>query len=250
MEYVFVTMLGLIAGWLVNLVADTVPERLPFFTYWYRPLFQLPRSVVRLCIEPVLSSVREQRGETVDDMLDQAPTLRYSVVWVSAIGLGWLTYAHSGMSLTGVVMALYAWFFLAIAAIDLEHRKVYNRMLLVALPVMVLFTPFIEGPSILSALAGGIFGFVLFLILAMVWPGAMGMGDVKLAGVIGLVTGFPGILVAILICIFSGGFMAALLLIRTRFQRGQTMAYAPYLVLGAWASLYYGNELWIVYMSI
>ena len=72
----------------------------------------------------------------------------------------------------------------------------------------------------------------------------MGMGDVKLAGVIGLATGFNGVIGALLIGILAGGLAAAVILIRKRTARGQTIAYAPYLVLGAWAALYYGTAIW------
>lgn len=249
MEYVVVTLMSLVAGWIVNLAADNVPERDPFFQNWYLPLFRLPKWL-QIGLRPVLRPLVGSSSVALAEAEEQRPTMRTSIVWLGAILLGWLTYFHSGPTITTAAMALYAWFFLAIAAIDLEHRKVYNRMLLAATPVMLLFTPFIEGPTVWSALGGGLFGFGLFLVLALAWPGAMGMGDVKLAGVIGLVTGFPGIIVAILICIFSGGFVATLVLLRSRFKRGQTIAYAPYLVLGAWISLYYGTEIWTAYMSM
>lgn len=250
MEYVIVTFLGLAAGWFVNLAADTVPDRLPFFSHWYQPFFKMPTLFVEKVSKPLLSPFLSRSPEKMAEVDQMTPSTRHIVSWLGALSLAWLTYFHSGVSLTTLIMATYSWFFLAVAAIDLEHRKVYNRMLLAALPVMLFFTPFIEGPSLFSALAGGIFGFLIFLVLALIYPGGMGMGDVKLAGVIGVVTGFPGVIVAILVCIFSGGFMAALLLMRTKFKRGQTMAYAPYLVLGAWIALFYGTELWVAYMSI
>ncbi len=252
---ILVVVGSLLAGWLVNLAADNVPERYPFFRRWYLPFFRLPRPLVNWIAEPLLLPFIKKSTSEAALARGQTYSRRVAAVWVAALVLGWITYFHSGAfvaesSLTTFAMALYAWFFLAIAVIDLEHRKVYNRMLLATTPIMLLFTPLIEGPTILSAIGGGLFGFLLFLILALVWPGAMGMGDVKLAGVIGLVTGFPGIIVAILICIFSGGFVAAALLLRTRFKRGQTIAYAPYLVLGAWVALYYGTELWDAYMAL
>lgn len=255
MSIVIVVVSSLIAGWLVNLAADNVPDRRPFFSEWYLPFFRLPTLFVKWFASPLLLPFLKSDVSHVTLAKAQTPSQRVIAVWVGSVVLGWISYFHSGAfdlesSLTTIAMALYSWFFLAIAIIDLEHRKVYNRMLLAATPIMLLFTPFIQGPTIWSALGGGIFGFLLFLVLALVWPGAMGMGDVKLAGVIGLVTGFPGIIVAILICIFSGGFVAAGLLLRTRFKRGQTIAYAPYLVLGAWIALYYGTELWDAYMSL
>lgn len=255
MAIFFVIVASLIAGWLVNLAADNVPERRPYFQEWYAPFFRLPSVIAKRVVSPLLLPLLSGNEVAVDLSKRQNSSSRVIIVWVAAVVLGVITYFHSGefnfeSGLTTFAIAIYAWFFLAIAVIDLEHRKIYNRMLLAATPVMLFFTPLIDGPTLWSALGGGLFGFLLFLILALVWPGAMGMGDVKLAGVIGLVTGFPGIIVAILICIFSGGFVAAALLLRTRFKRGQTIAYAPYLVIGALVSLYYGTELWDAYMAL
>ena len=77
----------------------------------------------------------------------------------------------------------------------------------------------------------------------------MGMGDVKLAGLIGLATGLGGVLIALSVGILIGGAAAVILLIYHRFDRQATMAYAPYLVMGAWVALYFGGDLWTMYMT-
>jgi leader peptidase (prepilin peptidase) / N-methyltransferase len=61
----------------------------------------------------------------------------------------------------------------------------------------------------------------------------MGMGDVKLAGVIGLMTGYPVVVTALVAGIVLGGVAAAVLLIARRVGRKTPIAYAPYLALGA-----------------
>jgi leader peptidase (prepilin peptidase)/N-methyltransferase len=75
------------------------------------------------------------------------------------------------------------------------------------------------------------------LVIALLARGGMGMGDVKLAALIGLTTGLSGVLFALYIGILAGGVVGIALLIKNRFRRGQTMAYAPYLVIGAWVVL-------------
>ena len=136
-------------------------------------------------------------------------------------------------------MALYGWFFLAVAIIDLEHRRVLNRMLAAALPLAALSSLVLYAPPPLSALLGAAIAFGLFLVIALVRPGGMGMGDVKLAALIGLVTGLAGVFVALTVGIVAGGIAAVVVLVRSRFDRRVTMAYAPYLVLGAWVALYF-----------
>jgi len=127
---------------------------------------------------------------------------------------------------------LYTAFLLAIGIIDLEHRRVLNVMLLPAAFVALAFS-FLPGmPSPLDALLGGAIGLAAFLIIALVSRGAMGAGDVKLAGVIGLMTGYPDVIPALVFGIMLAGVAAIILLITRRAGRKSTMAYAPYLALG------------------
>ena len=153
------------------------------------------------------------------------------------------------MTLEAGIIALYAWFFLTVAVIDLEHRRVLNRMLLAALPVIALVIMASGTPSLRSSIAGAAIGFGVFLLTALLRPGGMGMGDVKLAGLIGLATGIAGVAIALAVGIVAGGVGGLALMVGHRFDRRATMAYAPYLALGAWVALYFGAELWQAYLT-
>jgi prepilin signal peptidase PulO-like enzyme (type II secretory pathway) len=98
------------------------------------------------------------------------------------------------------------------------------------------FVPGLPGPA--SALVGGLAGFGLFIALALLGRGAMGMGDVKLAGVIGLMLGYPAGLQALAVGILMGGLAAVGMLLARRVKRKSYIAYAPYLSLGALVVLY------------
>ena len=133
--------------------------------------------------------------------------------------------------------------------IDFEHRLVLNRMLLFAVPLVLLGNILMGTPSLTSTLLGSIAGFGFFLLLALLAPGAMGMGDVKLAGFIGLITGLSGVMAALFLGILAGGIAGIVVLIRNRFRRGKTLAYAPYLVLGTWIFLFNIVETLHIYLE-
>lgn len=223
-------LLGLPAGWLVNVLADTIPPRLSFHETWRWPFQRLGLlSVTATPADPALA----------------APTRgRYILVWLAALVLGGFAYARLGVTLQALLVALEAWFFLVVAVIDLEHRLVLNRMIVPAAPVILAANLLLREVSINSLLLGAAAGFGFFLLLALLAPGGMGMGDVKLAGLIGLTIGLSNIVVAIFIAIFIGGIAGAAILIQNRILRrplrGQTMAYAPYLVMGVWVVLFDG----------
>ena len=158
-----------------------------------------------------------------------------------ALGLGGLAYHQWGWTLGMLIITLEAWFFLAIAIIDLQHRLVLNRMIGPALPILFVTNLLLGTAKLSLLLLGALVGFCLFLFIALVVPGAMGMGDVKLAGLIGATVGFGDVLIALYVAVILGGLAAVVLLLKNPTQR--KMAYAPYLVLGTWFVLFNGPSL-------
>lgn len=236
MNTLLIAGISILAGWLVNVAADTLPHGQPLrqrlaagWDWPVRQFFALQST--DLPYRPV------------------ARPRRTLLVFAAAQVLGYLALARSGALGFNLLIAAYAWFFLAVAVIDLEHRRVLNVMLLAFAPVALLASFWTQTPAWGSALAGGLLGFGVFLVIALIRPGGMGMGDVKLAGAIGLVTGLNGVLTALTIGIFAGGFAALGIILGSRMQRtgsapairSLTLAYAPYLVLGAWVALYRGG---------
>ena len=130
-----------------------------------------------------------------------------------------------------LLQLLFAAYFLAIVAIDLEHRLVLNRMTGAGLLAALIIAALGLGPTLPQAIAGAVIGFLFLWIPSLLLPG-MGMGDVKLAAVIGALVGSSSVLTALTLGVLVGGVAAALLLISRRIERHGSMAYAPYLVTG------------------
>ena len=71
----------------------------------------------------------------------------------------------------------------------------------------------------------------------------MGVGDVKLAGLIGLMVGWPNVLVAVVGGIIVGGLVAAVLLLSRLRKRKDQMAFGPFPALMTMVTIVYGQEL-------
>jgi leader peptidase (prepilin peptidase) / N-methyltransferase len=136
------------------------------------------------------------------------------------------------------------------ALIDLEYRIIPNRLtLLGAIVAIVLGTaldPAGEPQRLIAGAAAG--GFLLLAALA--YPGGMGMGDVKLAGVMGLFLGravAPAILIALLAGVLYGGLIIA----RAGAQAARKTAvpFGPFLALGAIVAVYAGEPLIDLYTN-
>lgn len=138
----------------------------------------------------------------------------------------------------------YAWFLTTVLVIDLETRRVLNIMLLPAAVFAVAAGLWLGQPTLASMLGGAAVGFGLFWCLYFVGRikygrGALGFGDVKLVAVIGLMTGYPNVLTALVIGAALGGAAAVVLLLTRRAGWKSTTAYAPYLAAGAMLALWH-----------
>jgi leader peptidase (prepilin peptidase)/N-methyltransferase len=163
-------------------------------------------------------------------------------------------YWQLGPSADLAIAAIYGSFFAVILIIDLEQGLILNKMvfpaMLVAL-VLSLFSSDLETvPSFASAAGGGGLGLGLFLIIAIVSRGGMGWGDVKLAGLIGLVAGFPLVLVAIMLAVLSGGLVAIAMLALKLRERKQTLPFGVFLAIGTVITLVHGTNLWDWYLAL
>jgi len=146
---------------------------------------------------------------------------------------------------------------LALAVIDLETHRLPNAIVLPAFPVGLgllgivaaltgAWTPLLTGLAVAVAFAA------LYAIPAFVRPGAMGMGDVKLAGVLGLYLGWLGLVPATvgLLAGFILGGLAGLAMLLVGRGRTAKIAYGPWLLAGAWVGILFGEPLAEAYLSL
>lgn len=165
---------------------------------------------------------------------------RHRLIIIVSIVLAALMAWHWGWDTKLIVGWLYGFFLLAVIIIDFEHHRVLNVMVAPAAVVAAIFSLLPFTPTPLFALLGGAAGFGVFLLLAIIGRGALGMGDVKLAGVIGLMTGYPNVFWALVIGALVGAGAALFLLLSRKATRKTAIAYAPYLAIGAFVILWAG----------
>ena len=136
------------------------------------------------------------------------------------------------------------------ALIDLEHRIIPNRVVLpgavVALALGLALDPGGEPERVIAALAAG--GFLLLAALA--YPQGMGMGDVKLAAVMGLFLG-RAVGPAMLVALVAGVAVGAAIIARKGAREGRKTAvpFGPFLALGAIVGVYAGEGMADAYLD-
>jgi leader peptidase (prepilin peptidase)/N-methyltransferase len=162
----------------------------------------------------------------------------------------------------GVIGSL-AWLFYfgVVVVIDLEYRLILHPVSLVGALLGLVFG--ILNHGVLNTILGGMAGFgimlafyflgVLFIRFISKTRGddidevALGFGDVNLAGVIGLLLGWPGIVGGIFLAIIIGGVVSGIVvvmgMIQKKYQAFQALPYGPFLVISAAALLYISSAL-------
>ena len=252
--------IGASVGSFLNVVADRTPEG--------RSLVS-PRSYCPSCSRPIPN-------------MEMVPVFSYlwlrgkcrrcgAVIPVRVIFVELLTgllfvaiYLKFGLGPEFVVLGAGVSLLIVVAIIDLEHGPILNRIVLPSMVVLVVLAPFwtelgVSRPflgdsdmpaSIANSLVAGAGAFLLFLGIALTYPQGMGGGDVKLAGLLGLLVGFPEVLLALWIAVLSGGSVAIALLALRKKGRKDVIPFGPYLSLGGIVALVAGSDIISAYQDV
>jgi leader peptidase (prepilin peptidase) / N-methyltransferase len=235
---------GLAIGSFLNVVAARIPLRRSIVRpgsacmscstelAWYDnvPLlsFALLRGRCRHCAATI--SWRYPLVEAITAVLIAGCVLKFGLTWDAAVS------------------ALFCAALVAVSATDVERFVIPNRVVLPAAAV-VLIAQTLLHPSV--EWAAGAFGAALFLFLAaLAYPAGMGMGDVKLALLLGAMTG-RNVPIALM-----AGMIAALVPSAALFARHGSAArkmripFGPFLALGGVVALFAGKTLLNAYLGL
>ena len=138
---------------------------------------------------------------------------------------------------------------IAVAGIDLDHRIIPNRIVVPAaiwgLAATIAFRP----DNVDDALIAGAAAFMALFLAALAYPAGMGMGDVKLAGVMGLYLG-SAVAPAMLVAFLAGSVVGIAIIAREgRDARKKGVPFGPFLALGGLVGILAGPELVDLYVD-
>lgn len=263
---------GLLIGSFLNVVIWRVPRgesvlpgsRCPGCGEAIRPQHNVPviswlvlRGRCARCREPISARY---------PLIEAATAIAFALVaW-------WFTSAYDTAALlgaAGVLPALAAWLALAgylwfaaagiaLTAIDLELKRLPDPIVLPSLGVV---TALLIGSAaltgdwgrVITVLAAAVALFVFYFVIVLVYPAGMGGGDVKLAPLIGAITGYAG-WPAVAVGAFSGfllGAIAGLLVVALR-RSGlkHAIPFGPWMLAGAWIGIVWGDALMAAYLGL
>ena len=248
MNVVFALILalcGLVVGSFLNVVIDRLPvgESLAF------PASHCSACKHRLAVKDLMPVASYALLKGKCRYCGEHITLRIPIVEAAtAIGFGLLFIVFPQSPINLAIALFYFCLLLVIAVIDLEHQLILNSLVYPAAPIATALSLWGAHPDnipdIKHAAIGLGVGLFLFLLIALLSRGGMGMGDVKMAALMGIILGYPNVLVAIFMSIVAGGVIAIILLATRKKGRKQAIPFGPFLALGTMLALLWGNTIW------
>jgi leader peptidase (prepilin peptidase)/N-methyltransferase len=149
-----------------------------------------------------------------------------------------------GFSRELLIVSFHTTVLMLVTITDLEHRLIFNLVMLPSILIAVTLVFFTPGLSWFSALIGGIGAFILMYLAALAARGGLGEGDVTLSAYLGFILGFPKILLSLTFGVFLGGFTALFLLATGQVGLKSYIPYGPFLTISGWIMLIWGDEIW------
>ena len=261
----FAALLGLVIGSFLNVVIYRVPAGVSLVA----PASACPQcghSIRARDNVPVISWVL--LGARCRDCRARIP-IRYPAVELGTAAVfslvAWAVAGQSQPASLGAVQVLELVAFLylgaisiALAVIDLDVRRLPNAIVLPSYLVggaLLTLAAVLAGEPQRLAVAGigALASIVFYGILWFVKPGGMGLGDVKLAGVLGMYLGYLGwaqLAVGVAGAFLLGGVFGIVLMLLGRAGRKTAVPFGPWMLLGAWIGIAAGAPVAAGYLDM
>ena len=154
---------------------------------------------------------------------------------------------------------LYYWtiasFLIIVFVYDLKHYIIPDKVIYPAIAIALIFNFqfliskqfLIFNSQILSAFGAAAFFAAIVLVSRGKW---MGIGDIKLAFLMGLILGWPNIFVALSLAFFIGAIMGIGLIIFGRKKMKSEIPLGPFLITGTFLIMFFGNKIMSWYLNL
>ena len=242
MTFFLAGLFGLVVGSFLNVVIHRVPRKESVV----RPASHCPECGARIKPRdniPLLSYL--MLGGRCRSCETRIP-IRYPVVEAATgVLFGSAAYRFGpGLELASAMVLISV--LVALAGIDLEHLLLPNAVLFPATLAGLVFSVLLDpGRWWIYPVSGFLLAASLFA-LAVIYPGGMGMGDVKMSGMLGIFLG-PYAALAVFLGALGGALAGGLLMLAGRIGRRSHLPFGVFMSAGGVSVLFFGPWLWQTY---
>lgn len=220
-----------------SIVAESDAHRFELTDRWYNPTCDTCTSTLNALLTSCTKHRHRQRRTNIFVL---GATVVLSAALASVVPTLWVLPAY----------LVFLWTMILLTVTDLDTQLIPNRILGPATAVgsvLLLIGHLFDtsAGSLTSALLGAVAYFLVMYLLASVVRGGLGFGDVKLAFLIGLFTGYYSlghVLVAGIGSFFIGGAVSLILLIGRKRTRKDAIPFGPFMTIAALLALFIGQD--------
>lgn len=179
---------------------------------------------------------------------------RYPLVEALTASAFVVSFERFGVSLEAVVGAAFCAVMIVLAAIDVEHYLLPDRLTLPGIAAGLLLQPWLTWSTLRGALGGVVLGAGLLLAIAGGWyllrgvPG-MGLGDAKLLAMVGAFLGWRGVVVTLFLASLGASAVALSGWATGRLGPRSRLPFGAFLAAAAMVALWFGESLLSAYLG-
>ncbi len=139
---------------------------------------------------------------------------------------------------------LISWGLLAIFASDFLYQTIPDEVVYSLVFFALLYLIFYQPSSFWLHLLSSLVAAGFFWVLVVLTRGrGMGLGDVKLAGLMGLILGWPGIVIALYLAFLTGALVGVILVLMGKKRFGQHLPFGPFLATATWVTIFWQDSI-------
>lgn len=167
---------------------------------------------------------------------------RYPAVELLTATFYLLVYLRFDFPVT-IIYTLLVTSLIVITFIDIDYKIIPNTITLPGIPIGLALSYFFLPHSIINALIGMLGGGGLLLLMAVIYPGGMGGGDIKMIAMLGAFLGWEKVFLTIFLGSLIGSVVGITMIILKKGGRKTKIPFGPYLAAGAVLSIFLGNAI-------
>lgn len=173
---------------------------------------------------------------------------RYPLIEALTATLFVLCALRFGATLEAAAGALFCALMLALAAIDIDHFVLPDRITLPGIIVGLALQPWLPGTRFLEAVGGVLIGAGILVMIINYWywlrgEEGMGMGDVNMLALVGAFLGWEGVAVTLFTSALAGALTGLALMLAGKLDLRSKLPFGAFLAIGAVVSLFWGEPI-------
>ena len=165
-----------------------------------------------------------------------------SMIYIIEAEIFFITLLYALIIISGLITIFFT---------DLKYRIIPDQIIVFSIIISLIFGAVYNQANFLNNFLAGLAMFLLFLGLFLATRGrGMGLGDVKFAFLMGLLLGFPGVVVAFYLAFLTGAGISIILILMGKKTMKSTIPFGPFLVAATFVAMFYGDSLWIMFQRM